>query len=155
MLIIYNGVGVYFATEWLGYSVLAWLGYALFASMIILLSEGKKAQRVLCCIVFSLYQYLSPFDAGADKFLFTNMMLNINIMSTFKHYERAHAIDAALYCLGAGLYYLISCSPVAIVKTLPLTKRLSFLLIGVALIFGLSEISKQVEHLRTAAANVE
>jgi hypothetical protein len=37
----------------------------------------------------------------------------------------------------------------------PLIKHLSFLLIAVAIIFGLSEISKQVAYLRTVATTVE
>jgi hypothetical protein len=36
-----------------------------------------------------------------------------------------------------------------------LTLRLTLILIGVAFIFGLSEVSKQVERLRTAASAVE
>jgi hypothetical protein len=38
-----------------------------------------------------------------------------------------------------------------LINTEALSKRLSFVLLGVALIFGLSEISKQYEKWRTAA----
>jgi hypothetical protein len=53
------------------------------------------------------------------------------------------------------LAVLIFTFPILFAPSEALVKRLSFLLIGVAVIFGLSEVSKQVERLRTAAATVE
>jgi hypothetical protein len=51
--------------------------------------------------------------------------------------------------------YLFWFVPLLIAPVNALIKHITFLLIGVAIIFGFSEVSKQVERLRTAASTVE
>ena len=67
--------------------------------------------------------------------------------------EKANAFggSSVLSLFERLVYYL----PFLLAPTKELAKRLTFLLIGVAIIFGLSEVSKQVERLSTAAAKIE
>jgi hypothetical protein len=54
-------------------------------------------------------------------------------------------------CFAIIFLFLLWFVPLLIAAQKALMKRLAYLLIGLAIIFGLSEVSKQVEKLRTAA----
>lgn len=57
--------------------------------------------------------------------------------------------------LAALMTAIVICLPMLLPPPKPLAKKLAFMLIGVALIFGLSEVSKQVEKLQITPATVQ
>jgi hypothetical protein len=62
------------------------------------------------------------------------------------------------YFASAGLlviFYIMLLMPASFAPSKPLARHLTFLLIGVAIIFGLSEVSKFAEGLKTAASTIE
>jgi hypothetical protein len=76
-------------------------------------------------------------------------------------YERAPDFSVASvhnlssFALAMVLITLIVIGPLVFAPIRPLVKRINFILIGVAIIFGLSEVSKQVERLHEAAPQIE
>jgi hypothetical protein len=105
-----------------------------------LVSDGGAFQRILTSVlIVLLFQVTIWFLPGLYE-------------EKVKHFYRVgggySSIALALISLGIIM-------PVIFVPTRSLMRRLLFLYIGVAIIFGLSEVSKQVEHLRTVATTVE
>jgi hypothetical protein len=86
-------------------------------------------------------------------FLVRGMLYSgINIIIHENNLEKNQDIVIGV-CAIIGVMVIFT--PMLIAPHKSLNKRLAFLLIGVAIIFGLSEFSKQVEHLKAAATSVE
>ena len=67
-----------------------------------------------------------------------------------------HSANNIAFAMLAMLFYLLIFTiPALAAPTQPLTRRLAFLLLFVAIIFGLSEVSKLAERLHTAASTIE
>jgi len=128
-------ISVYFSAPYLlaQKSAVAWLTLSCFITTLSF-SEGSILLRVyagiLCSAMF--------------------VLLHRYIFESLRFLDSEKFGDAAFIVI-AMIFFV----PLIYVPTRALTKRIFFMLIGIALIFGLSEASKLVEKLRTAATTVE
>jgi len=85
-------------------------------------------------------------------FVITFKLAHEFVVFTWQHLDYGQFASNWIIMFFVTLIFIL---PLIIAPTTALVKRVAFLLFGVAIIFGLSEVSKQVEHLRTAASTIE
>lgn len=104
----------------------------------LLVTEGYARYRFTAAILCTVFAIIN-LKQIQELFYFTHILPDA--VTTISKWRNLY-----LNFLFALLIILL---PVILAPTRPLIKRLAYLLIGVALIFGLSELSKQVERFRT------
>jgi hypothetical protein len=115
-----------------------------------MISDGNQRQRVIVAILFTTVSLLFfSFFGNALYVLPVPSQEELGKLGVVAHWLPAAAALVILIALIVSAF-VIGFLPVIISPANGLIKRLSFILIGVALIFGLSEVSKQVERLDDA-----
>ncbi len=118
-----------------GYWPFVWLTLTIVFSLSVV--EGGAAVRILVTIENLIYFFgvIYLFKAGGTLLEFDSKIIQISVLSAFFF----------------GAMYL----PLILVPTYALAKRLSLTFVTVALIFGLSEVSKLVEQFSVAATQAK
>jgi hypothetical protein len=114
-----------------------WSVIVMLIASIVTLSEGRSSEKLISTIIVILYfcVFLSTFSK-AEHFIMQ-----------YGNFYWKHVFDTLM--ISAAILI-----PLMLAPTKALLKRMVFVLIGVAAIFGLSEVSKVVEHLSTAATTI-
>ena len=123
----------------------------------LLIGDGTKIKRFEVGILYIILIYISyGFIENISNLSETiNMLLyNSKMFSIYGSDNDPAGLLFSVYTCFAVIL-AIPLAPVVICPADGLIKRLSFLLIGVILIFGLSEASKLVEHFNTIATQVK
>jgi hypothetical protein len=97
---------------------------------------------ILMCAVFLEGRWYDRLFGGSLYVLIS--VLSLELSGLFK----ADTVEPAIVVVCMFTMF----APIFFVPSAQLRRRLSFILIGVALIFGLSEVSKLAERLHTAAS---
>jgi hypothetical protein len=120
-----------------------------------LVSDGNRKQRLIIAILFTTVSLL--FFSFFSNTLHVLPFPSEDALSSIDWMGRWLASLLALVILIALLIsaLIIGFLPVIISPANGLIRRLSFILIGVAIIFGLSEVSKQVERFGSATATLD
>lgn len=113
-------------------------------------------------VIFILIIFMSIFELSGNGLKertlgFTVYTIFITLLGpTLKaavHYRTSFAgVDQHVYFLLVLFFFVL---PIAITPPAPFTRRLLFMLVGVALILGLSGVSRLVEHFSTAATQAK
>jgi hypothetical protein len=113
----------------------------------LVLTEGRILTRLACVIMLSciLYLTLDLYEAFDLSFLRYRAVLEPSY--DIKLYVRQY--------IGILLEFTVLLLPIILAPTKALAKRLSFVLMGVALVFVLSEASKLIEGLEPAASTIQ
>ncbi len=117
------------------------LSYPFMIAIMLYAAKGKTIVNIYC-VALMLFIF-EVFSTEHFKTFYTYV------------YEDRGGHGAANELIVSYVRFCLLLLPIALVPTGALAKRLSYMLAGVVLIFGLSEVSKQVDKFRTAVTAVE
>jgi hypothetical protein len=144
---------------WSGYSVLGLLLLlqinGSFAELLLLLVLNAGLFAIFCVVVTAFFAMEgSVLEKIFDTVLYTfasYLMFDITLTATNNMFHGLISTSISNIIFLSLLWFV----PLLIAPQKALIKRLTYLLIGVAIIFGLSEVSKFVERLNTTTSTIE